>query len=269
MGEPLPADFAVPLRLTAPRRGPIGEPLHFFSETTSTNDVAARLAEQGVAEGSTVVALAQTAGRGRLGRTWYSPAGAGLYVSVIFRTPGIAPYLTLAGGVAVAEGITRATGLPLEIKWPNDIVTRRAEPREPWRKLAGILAEAASGPGGVQHVVLGFGINLQPAAYPPEIAGRATSIETELGRPVDAGTVLAETLAALAAVRARLADGDTAGVLEQWRDLAPGVQGRAVEWESGDALLTGTTAGIDDAGALLVRTAAGLTRIISGDVRWR
>lgn len=268
MAERLPADLAAGLRATAARRGTFGEPVHFFPETTSTNDVAARFAEAGAGEGTTVVAMAQTGGRGRLGRDWFSPPGAGLYVSVICRNPAVAPYVTLAGGVAVADGIRLATGLPVEIKWPNDILAPRGALREPRRKLAGILAEASSGPAGVQYVVLGFGINLRPAAYPAAIARHASSIETELGRMPDAGTVLGETLAALAAVHDDLAAGGVARVLDRWRALAPSVLGTPVEWDTPSGRRSGTAAGIDDDGALLVRSGGRVERVISGEVRW-
>ena len=164
--EDVPAELLSALRASASRRGSLGEPLYYFAETGSTNDVAAALAEQGASQGTTVIASAQTAGRGRLGRTWQSPAGAGLYVSIVFRDPRLAPLLTLAGGVAVADGITTATGLPVEIKWPNDIVVREGRHRSRRLKLAGILAEASTGAEGLQHVILGFGINVQSDAAP-------------------------------------------------------------------------------------------------------
>ena len=105
-----------------------------------------------------IIADTQTAGRGRQGRSWCSPPGAGLYVSVVMRPPLRAvPLLTVGAGVAIAEGIRAATGLTPALKWPNDVYVGA-------RKLAGILAEAGSIPGGAQHVVLGFGINVLPAA---------------------------------------------------------------------------------------------------------
>src|SRR4051812_27874395 len=192
MPDPLPPEFASALAGTRHRRGPLGEPTYYFNETTSTNDVAARHAEHGATEGTTVVAAAQTAGRGRLGRTWYSPPGAGLYMSIVFRSAVAAPFLTLAGGVAVAEGIRAATGLPLEIKWPNDVVTPSSAGPAKRRKLSGVLAEASTSVDGLQYVILGIGINISPVSYPPELADRATSIETELGRPADAGAIFAE-----------------------------------------------------------------------------
>ena len=112
MPDPLPPDVAEAMRRLGDRRGYLGDPLYYFQETGSTNDVAAGYAERGARQGTTVVAAAQTSGRGRLGRSWYSPPGAGLYVSIVIRSSAATPYLTLAGGVAVAEGIRAATGLP-------------------------------------------------------------------------------------------------------------------------------------------------------------
>lgn len=268
MPEALPEDFAAALSASASRRGSFGEPLHFHTETTSTNDIAAGLAARGAPEGTTVVAAAQTAGRGRFGREWFSPPGAGLYVSVVCRNRVAAPFLTLAGGVAVADGIRAATALPVEIKWPNDVIVSGGHPFAR-RKLAGILAEATTGAEGLQHVVLGFGINLRSAAYPPQLAGRATSIETELGRVPDGAAVLAETLAVLAARFDELSRGNSAPLLARWRALAPSVRGAAVEWDTPSETITGIAAGIADDGALIVRVGDRTERVISGEVRWR
>jgi BirA family transcriptional regulator, biotin operon repressor / biotin---[acetyl-CoA-carboxylase] ligase len=267
MPDPVPTDLARALAASAGRRGRFGDPLYFVAETGSTNDVAESLAEHGAPEGATVVALAQTAGRGRFGRSWFSPPGAGLYVSVVCRDRAAAPLLTLAGGVAVADGVRAATGLPVQIKWPNDVVvTDRGTSRR--RKLAGVLAEASTGGDGLQYVILGFGINLRPAAYPPELAGRATSIETELGRAADGPLVLAETLVVLACVFAQLTAGRAHEVLGRWRELAPSSRGTRVEWESSAGTLSGISEGIADDGALLVRVGDQVERIISGELRW-
>lgn len=269
MSDALPRDLAAGLEATASRRGSLGHPVYYFTDTGSTNDVATTLAERGAAEGTLVVASAQSAGRGRLGRSWHSPPDAGLYGSLIVRSAAAAPFLTLAGGVAVAEGITAATGLPVQIKWPNDIIVQdTARPSRP-RKLAGILAEASSGPEGVVYVVLGFGINLRTAAFPPELAGRATSIEAELGRPVDGGHVLGETLAALAARLDGLRRGEAGGLLARWRELAPSSRGSVVEFEAAGGRVDGVAAGIDDTGALLVRVAGQIERVIGGEVLWK
>ena len=264
--EALPEEFAAELRRTSSERGPFGNPAYYFAEIGSTNDEAARLAELGAAQGTTVVASAQTAGRGRFGRTWFSPPGAGLYVSVVCRDRRAAPYLSLAGGVAVADGILTATGLPVEIKWPNDIVVDAGFGRR--RKLAGILAEGSTSADGLQFIVLGFGINLRPAAYPSDIADRATSLETELGRAVDPGPVLASTLVALNHQLTGLAAGNAGPLLARWRQLAPSANGSAVEWEEASGLRSGRTAGVDDVGALRVVVDGTVERIISGTLRW-
>ena len=267
MSDPVPDDLARALASSAGRRGQFGDPLYFFFETGSTNDVAQSLAEHGAPEGTTVVASGQTAGRGRFGRTWFSPQGAGLYTSLVCRNPAAAPLITLAGGVAVADGIRRATGLPVQIKWPNDIVVAGAG-AEQRRKLAGILAEASSSADGWQYVILGFGINLRPAAYPPELAGRATSIETELGRSADIGMVLSETLADFSRLFEQLARGRPEPVLEQWRQLAPSSRGARIEWDTPGGVVSGVSDGIADDGALLVRVGDRVERVISGELRW-
>jgi len=273
MPDAVPAELADALRATGARRGRFGDPLFYVHETTSTNDLAAAYAERGAPEGATVVAAAQTAGRGRRGKSWCSPPGAGLYVSLIIRDPRCAPLLTLAGGVAVAEGIRAATGLPLEIKWPNDVVTpgpnMNTSGPSRRRKIAGVLAEASSSSDGLQHVILGLGINISPASYPPDLADWASSVETELGRAVDPWVVLAEVLAALAAELDALARGDASALLAQWRRLAPSAIGTAVECETAAGRASGIASGIADDGALLVRVGNRVERVIAGEVVWK
>lgn len=268
VGE-LPIDLAVALERSASARGVFGHRVTYFPEVGSTNDLAVRAAEAGEPEGVVFVAGAQTAGRGRLGRTWFSPPDAGLYVSTIIRRRELVPLITLAGGVAVAEGIRAATSLPVQIKWPNDVVAVPGQGFDSRRKLAGVLAEASSGATGVQYVVLGFGINLRNAAFPRELAGRVTSIEGELGRPVDPGPVLAASLAALNRATRELAANGAQTLLARWLSLSPSAHGARVEWDAGGEARLGTTAGLAEDGALLVRTPVGIERILSGEVRWR
>ncbi len=240
----------------------MGTPLTWYPITTSTNDRAMELAAVGAAHGTTVVAECQSAGRGRLGRVWQSPPGAGLYVSVVVHLPSaVAPLLTLAAGVAVADGLRESTGLGVQLKWPNDI----------WvdgRKLGGILAEAASVNAGRTVVVTGIGLNLAPAALPPDVAGRATSLADELGRPVDRGLVLAEVLVALETRIRQLEAGGAPGMLEDWRTYASPLLGRRVMWDRGGAAAEGQATGVDETGALVVVTAWGVERIVAGEVRW-
>ena len=271
-----PADIADALAASRGRRGGFGAPFFYFPSIGSTNDMAARLAGGGAPEGTTVAADAQTAGRGRLGRTWFSPQGAGLYVSIVIRAdvrgqiaregsamagPGLPAVLTLASGVALAEAIRETTGLQAEIKWPNDLVFER-------RKLAGILAEASAQGAELDYVVLGFGVNIRPVVYPPDVAPRATSIEAELGRHIDRGLLLAKALENLAACREALRRGGAGGVLERWRRMSPSAIGARVEWRTPGGAATGRTAGLDEDGALLVDRDGRIERVVAGEVIW-
>jgi BirA family biotin operon repressor/biotin-[acetyl-CoA-carboxylase] ligase len=266
----LPPDFASALDAVRDRLGSIARRVVFLPTAGSTNDVAAKLADAPDAEGIVVLADAQSSGRGRRGRTWFSPPGAGLYVSVVL-TPGRArraperatTLLTLGAGVALAEAVERASGLRPAIKWPNDLVVGR-------RKLAGILAEGIAPPTGttLQAVVLGYGINIRAAVYPPELADRATALESELGRPIDRALVCAETLAAIAVRYGDLLEGRFDAILDAWRGRALDSSGARVSWETAHGLQSGTTAGIDDMGALLVRVGDRVERLVAGEVTW-
>ena len=245
-----------------PRLGRLGGRFEFFSTVGSTNDVASERAATGNQEGAVFVAGAQTSGRGRRSRTWFSPPGAGLYVSTIL-TPSrsidgdrATVLTTISAGVALVEGVRQATGLSAALKWPNDLYVGR-------RKLAGILAEGVG-----DCVVLGYGINVSAASFPHELADRVTSLETELGRGVDRARVFAETLAALASRYQDLLDGRFDAILDAWRLLAPGGQGTRVSWTTPAGEQSGITAGIDDRGALLVRVGDRFERLVAGEVIW-
>ena len=267
--QPIPLELADPLQQARGRIAPLAQHVLWYQEASSTNDIASTLAESGAGEGTLVVADRQTAGRGRLGRDWASPPGVGIYATVVLRPAAhVVPLLTIAAGVAIAEGVAAATGLAARVKWPNDVVIDARDGVAIGRKVAGILAEAGTAPDGGAWVVLGFGINVLPGAYPPAVAARATSLERELGRPVDRGVVLAECLAALSARYRTLQTGDAAAVVEAWRMRAAATFGRRVEWDYDGRTQQGTAQDIDPAGALLVRTEDGVRRIISGEVRW-
>jgi BirA family biotin operon repressor/biotin-[acetyl-CoA-carboxylase] ligase len=258
----LPEDLSTALARSGDRAGIFSRQVLWYAEVGSTNDVAGTLANRGEAEGTVIIADAQSAGRGRHGRAWASPPGAGLYMSIIMRPSAhVVSLLTITAGVALADGIEAATGLQPQLKWPNDVYMSG-------RKLAGILAEAGTSHAGVQHVVVGCGINLMPAAFPPDVAARATSIESELGRAVDRGLLLAECLAALHARYLELQSYSPVGVIARWRDRAASTFGRRVEWDVAGVTKQGVAEDIDDSGALLVRDGAARARVISGEVRW-
>ena len=170
-------------------------------------------------------------------------------------------FSTIAAGVAIVEGIAAATGLVTALKWPNDVYVGM-------RKLAGILAEGAASSSAIAYVVLGFGINVRPGVWPPDVAARATSIEGELGRAVDRGIVLAECLAAFASRYDDLQRGRGEDVVAAWRVHARPLLNRAVEWTGPRGVERGIAQDIDSSGALLVRAGSGVSRVVSGEVRW-
>ena len=271
----LPPELAQGIELAAARKdaAPIGTSVLYFPVATSTNDLAMRLAEQGYGDGTLVLAGQQTAGRGRGGHTWFSPPGTGLYGSVLLdaAAPGHADWvrtLTLAAGVALAEGLHAASGLPVSIKWPNDIVVSPAGAVRGARKLAGILAEATSEQGRVSRVVLGIGINVRATAWPPDISARVTSLEEELGRPVDAGLVLGTVLSRLGTWVRRLRAGQSAAMLARWHALAVGATAAPVEIAADGQVQRGVSAGLNTDGALLVRQGTSTVPVLSGEVRW-
>jgi BirA family transcriptional regulator, biotin operon repressor / biotin---[acetyl-CoA-carboxylase] ligase len=264
--DALPADLAGTLAASRARLGPFAN-LRYAAEVDSTNDLAIELASRGAPEGTAVLADAQRAGRGRRGRSWFSPPGAGLYLSVVVRPVGptdALPLVTLAAGVAAARALRAATGLDVELKWPNDLVAGR-----PWRKLGGVLCEAVGGGATVDAIVVGIGINLRPAAYPREIADRATSLEGELGRAIDRALVVGEMLAALAEVTGRLWRRERRWICDEWRRLGrAGLAGAVVRWTEHGIAQRGLARDIDDEGGLMVDAGGRAHRLVGGEVFW-
>src|SRR5438552_4389887 len=158
----------------------IGRSLYHFYDVDSTNLFAARLIAHGrkTPEGTVVIAEAQSAGRGRLGRSWHSEREAGLYFSVVLfpkTPPSLAPLFTLATAVAMHNAVERYTGLDIDIKWPNDLLVDG-------KKFCGILSEIQAEVDLVKNMVIGIGVNVNHETLPPDIADRATSLRIASGR---------------------------------------------------------------------------------------
>ncbi len=236
----------------------------FYREIDSTNNRALELAAQGYPEGTVVVAESQTAGRGRRGRTWYSPPRHGIYVSVIFR-PQLAvrevPRLSLVIGVAVAETLETAFQLPARIKWPNDILINH-------RKVAGILSEVATGSKGIDYIVTGIGLNINNPLqdFPDDLRTAPTSVMAEKEAPVSRVRVLQELLMHLENRYYQLLEGDFNDILNKGKSMST-VLGKEVEYDSPDGLAIGLAVDIDDNGFLLVKDKFGkIHTVTSGEV---
>jgi len=236
-----------------------------FESLPSTNTELARRASDGAEEGMSIVADEQTAGRGRLQRTWSSPKGAGLYFSILLR-PAIAqdrwPLITFMASLAVGDALHEA-GVQTDIKWPNDLLSGE-------RKICGILAETVETPAG-RAVIVGIGINLTAEAYPRELAPVATSVAEAAGRPAERETILAGLQNALARWYSLLHEPDGLDkIVAAWAGRSSYANGKLVTVANVDEVWQGITRGIESDGALRLETETeGLKLIRAGDVSLR
>jgi BirA family biotin operon repressor/biotin-[acetyl-CoA-carboxylase] ligase len=259
-----PGDLA-PARLTARLTTTrFGRRCEVLASCPSTNDRAAALGREGAPEGLVVLADAQTGGRGRLGRTWHSPPGENLYLSLLLRpacTPAALPPLTLAAGVAVTQALA-ALGLQPLLKWPNDVLLPVGGGQ---RKVAGILTEMATERERIRHVVVGLGLNVNTASFPPELEARATSLRLATGQPQDRGALVAAVLNAFEPAYDQLMSEGAAACLAAFRARA--ALPRPCRVERDGTVLEGTALDVDGDGALLVRDGRGeIHRVLSGEI---
>ena len=235
-----------------------------IDETSSTNDLVSARARAGEPGGLVIRAISQTKGRGRRGRSWFSPPGSGLYFSILFRTGGEAensPLLTILLGVAAAEGIAEATGLRVGLKWPNDL-------RVNGKKIGGILCEYLEPPNQPPAVVAGLGVNLttREADFPPELLASASSVLLSGGRIPDAEGLLDLLLARVAFWYKEYESSGFGAVRDRWLGLCDNL-GETISVRAADEILVGKNNGIDEAGRLLLEKPGGsIERITSGEV---
>ena len=236
-----------------------------FDSLPSTNDLAKEMAREGAEEGTVVTALEQTAGRGRMDRTWSSPRGEGLYVSLILR-PAVEPrrisVITLAAAVAVAETIALDFGAASDIKWPNDVLVGG-------RKICGILVESAIEAERLDYVVLGIGVNLAQQEFPGELSASATSLLIETGRIVSCDEFLMPLLGRIDNwCRAAVSAPEL--VLSRWEELSSSARACRVRIITGEGEIEAVTRGLASNGALVIETTTGERReILSGEVTLR
>ena len=244
----------------------LGQQIVHFYDTSSTNNEAKRLAADEAVEGTIIVSEAQTLGRGRLNRGWFSPPGGGVWVSVILRPPfppQEAPKCTLLAAVATVEAIREASGLECGIKWPNDIFWQG-------RKVVGILTEMSAEMDAINYVVLGIGINvgLTEADFPEELREIVASVSMGAGREVSRVELLQKLLARLEYWYQLVKKEGFAPVLEAWRRESVTL-GQPVRVLAGEETYDGVAEELAEDGSLLVRTESGLRRVLAGDVSLR
>jgi len=239
----------------------------FFETVDSTTRVARELAGEDKPHGFAVLAGSQTAGRGRLGKSWQSPSGKGLYCTILVR-PEFAvedyPKITLTAGLAVSLALEEICQLQTQLKWPNDIYISG-------RKCGGILVETSSlqGAGEGNFVLVGIGVNIngEKGVFPTELQETATSVFIETGREYDIRSIFTGIRIRLLQLLSQMVSEDFAAILNQWRERDM-LQGRWMKWvtPAGDVVY-GESLGVDSSGILMVRDHAGMRHeVLSGDV---
>jgi BirA family biotin operon repressor/biotin-[acetyl-CoA-carboxylase] ligase len=237
--------------------------LHFAPATGSTNTDAMTAARAGAPHGSVFFADEQWAGRGRGNHAWHSAAGEGLYVSVVVR-PAMPvrylPLLPLAAGLAAADAIRDASGLAVDLRWPNDLLLGS-------RKTGGILVEAQSESSAIAFAVVGIGINVHQRSFDPGLATPATSLDLHSGRRIARQPLLLALLKSLQREVLAMLDAEARRVIPRRVESASSwLHGRRVEVH-GPQECIGVTEGLDERGFLLVRSADGLVQVQTGGIR--
>lgn len=228
----------------------LGQAIQFYQQLDSTNLTAMELALGDAPEGTAVLAEEQLRGRGRGNRSWHSPAGVGIYCSIILRPrllPAKAQLITLMTAVAIVKAIAQETGLSPRIKWPNDILLND-------RKVAGILLESKVSSQQIEHAVIGFGINVNhtSADLPRAPMFKASSLRMELGKPVERGALVAAIFAEIEGSYTMLQQEDVAMILEEWRHFSATLGQPIRVWQQGK-VTEGIAVDINEEGGLVVK----------------
>lgn len=243
-----------------------GANVAFFEETDSTNNEIRRLAEQGAPHGTLAVAERQLGGKGRRGRVWTSPAGVGIWMSMLLRPqidPMAASMLTLVMALAARKGIEESTGLKPEIKWPNDLVLNK-------KKICGILTEMSTELMEIQYVIPGIGINVNQTDFPDDIKATATSLSIESGKIQKRSQIIAAIMRAFETYYDTfMKTQDMSGLIEEYNAHLVNLGNEVCVLDPAGEY-RGVSEGINKEGGLLVRLSDGtLKEVISGEVSVR
>ncbi len=243
----------------------MGRRIFYFVQVPSTNVLARELALAGAPDGALVVAEEQTGGRGRLGRGWFSPAGKGIWCSLILYppvNPAAAPPLTMLTAVAVARAVRLVVDLTPGIKWPNDLLLGG-------KKICGILTEMSAEMERINYLIIGTGVNVNIDNFPGEIANTATSLKACAGRTVSRVELLQAYLQEMEQLYRIWIKEGFAPVLKLWKDLCVTLQ-RPVRVSSLKESIEGWAEDVDEEGNLVLRLADGTVRhITAGEVSLR
>lgn len=242
---------------------PLGRNIVHYFRTGSTNAEALKLAAEGAEHGTVVVAEEQTAGRGRLGRAWFSEKASGIYTSIILRpplAPAAAPVLTLMAGLAAHQAVSAVTGLDVDIRWPNDLLVNG-------KKVCGILTEMTAEIGRLHAVVLGIGINVNHSLMPPQLEEIATSLRMEAHRHISRVQVLVALLREVERNYQLLLTGGNKAITERWEAASSFAHGKHVRVVTAAGQSRAITMGVEPSGALKVQYDDGRPEsLVAGEV---
>lgn len=259
------ADVLIPSVLRRRLGGtPFGKQIHHFFSIGSTNDMALALGHAGESNGAVVLAEQQTSGRGRVGRAWHSEKSNGIYMSVLLRpaiTPVEAPLITLVAGLAAREAVAEQTGIPPDLRWPNDLMLNG-------RKFGGILTEMHAEPDHVRFVVVGLGMNVNHEALPTDLRATATSLRIETGRVHSRTDLVARFLLRLDANYNQFVRQGAETILQNFARASSYCQGKRVRVATAKETFLAVTAGLEPSGVLRVQRENGtIEPVLAGDVR--
>jgi BirA family biotin operon repressor/biotin-[acetyl-CoA-carboxylase] ligase len=247
-------EYGAALRAAIPAGG-IGERLYVYATLGSTNSRAAELARMGAPEGTLVVADQQTAGRGRRGATWHTPAGEAIAMSLILRPPSTGLRWTGLGAVAVVQGLA-SQGVQTWVKWPNDVLLNG-------RKVAGVLAEAAWEGGALASIVLGIGINVGRRSAPgdDQVDYPATSLEAAIGARIDRPGIVAAVITAIDKLQRQV---ETQAFVGVWEGLLA-FRDERVRVETSGGPMDGILRGLGPDGEAVLEDVSGFTTRAGAD----
>jgi BirA family transcriptional regulator, biotin operon repressor / biotin---[acetyl-CoA-carboxylase] ligase len=243
----------------------IGRNLYHFYDVDSTNSFAGRLIahRRRIPEGTVIIAESQSAGRGRLGRSWYSEREAGIYFSMMLfpkAPPSLAPLFTLGTAVAMHNAVERYSGLDIDIKWPNDLLVGE-------KKFCGILSEIQAEVDLVKTMIVGVGLNANQERLPDDIAGRATSLRIASGRIQSRIEILLEFFEEFENIYLDFERKGPRRIIDQWTRFSSFANGRKIEIHDGVRKISGVTCGLNPLGALRIEQKGGrIEEVYSGDV---